>query len=236
MSAIDFSRSYMRWFGAANNVRILIEAACTLTDDDTGKSESYYLIAPCRGERTHADADLIQMPSYEFCGIWGENEKRIIRTHWVSDRDGWQYVEKADTLDIRKFSRTRRLTDNDAVLKATMESSEPLVSRTTLRHERRGLTAVLEYPVNTMNVKEDPVRFQVDTGPIIFPDFNIQAARPIESFEVAYVVYNRFDEAEFVARKPVPIIVDKRTVANTTDYSQVRVMPARNELLLAEPD
>ncbi len=36
MSAIDFSRSYMRWFNSRNNVRILIDAACTLIDDDAG--------------------------------------------------------------------------------------------------------------------------------------------------------------------------------------------------------
>lgn len=59
MSAIDFARSYMRWFGAVNNVRILVDAACTLTDDATGKSETYYLIAPCRAENTHGDTKLI---------------------------------------------------------------------------------------------------------------------------------------------------------------------------------
>ena len=234
MSAIDFSRSYMRWFGSVNNVRILIDAACTLTDDETGKSESYYLIAPCRAECTHCDGDLIVMPSYEFFGIWGEKDKRIMRKHWVSSRDNWQYEEKADTLDIRRFSATKQLTDNEAVFKATMESSAPLISRTTVRHERQGLTAVMEYPVNTMNVKEDPLRFQVDTGPLIFPNFNVKPARPIECFEIAYVVYNRFDEAEFILRKPVPIMEGEKPLYSTTDYSEVLVMPARNELLLAE--
>ena len=47
MTAIDFSRSYMRWFNCenTNSVRILIDASCTPIDDETGQSDTYYLIA-----------------------------------------------------------------------------------------------------------------------------------------------------------------------------------------------
>ena len=84
-----------------------------------------------------------------------------------------------------------------------------------------------------MNVKENPTRFQVDTGPLIIPDFNRVTARPVECFEVAYVVYNRFDEAQFILRKPVPIMQDDVPVRSTTDYSEIKVLPVCNELLLA---
>ena len=234
MRAIDFSRSYMRWFGEPNNVRVLIDAACTLVDDETGKSETYYLIVPCRGEYTHADGDLIQMPSFEFCGIWGPEDKRYLRFAWSSDRDHHTYGDKTDTLEIRRFEKTRSLEDAESVFRTTVESSEPLVSRTTIRDERLRLTAVLEYPVNTMNVKDNPMSFQVDTGPMLLPNFNIAPARAVEGLHVAYVVYNRFDEAEFTLRRPVPIMEGDRTLFFRTDYSELRSYPARNELLLAE--
>ena len=240
MTAIDFSRSYMRWFNPANtnSVRILIDAACTLIDDETGQSDTYYLIAPCRAEHTHVDDDLIQMPNYEFCGIWGARDKCYIRTHWASGRDRYEYqhLDKADTLDIRYLSSTRKLTDNDAVFEATMGSSEPLISRTTVRDDRNGTTTVLEYPVKTMNVKEEPVRFQVDTGPLIVPDFGRDAENPIERFDVAHVVYNRFDEAQFILRKPVAGREGTAAEQYTTDYSEIRRVDARNELLLAVSD
>ena len=138
MSAIDFARSYMRWFGAVNNVRILVDAACTLTDDATGKSETYYLIAPCRAENTHGDTKLISDPGYEFCGVWGPEEKRIMRFAWTSDRDNTQYEPKTDTLEIRRFEKTRTLEDAASIFEATMESSEPMVSRTTIRRRAPG--------------------------------------------------------------------------------------------------
>ena len=233
MSAIDFSRSYMRWFSEANNVRIGLDAACTITDESSGKSETFYLIAPCRGEHTHGDSDLIITPGYEFAGVWAERESLIIRTHWASDRDNRSYREKDDTLDVRTFANTRQLSSNEEIYKATMESAEPLISRTTVRDEKRGLQAVMEYPINTMNVKEDPTRFQVDTGPLIMPDFDRKADRLIEQFEVAYVVYNRFDEAQFTLRKPVSLLGDNEPAHSTTDYSDIRIMPATNEVLIA---
>ena len=85
---IDFANSYMTWFGAAGGSisRIDIEAACTLIDD-AGAEDAFYLIAPCRAEHTHSDGQLIVMPNYDFRGIFGRTEYRIIRTHWVSDPD-----------------------------------------------------------------------------------------------------------------------------------------------------
>ena len=87
-----------------------------------------------------------------------------------------------------------------------------------------------------MNVKEEPVRFQVDTGPLIVPDFGRDAENPIERFDVAHVVYNRFDEAQFILRKPVAGREGTAAEQYTTDYSEIRRVDARNELLLAVSD
>ena len=55
MRAMDFSRSYMkRTASPVNNARILVQATVTVIDDDAGRSDTYYLMAPCRGEHTHA--------------------------------------------------------------------------------------------------------------------------------------------------------------------------------------
>ena len=43
-------------------------------------------------------------------------------------------------------------------------------------------------------------------------------------------VYNTFDKAEFVLRKPVQVAESGDESIRTTDYSQVRVVPARHEI------
>ncbi len=89
MSAIDFARSYITWFGEneGSMSRIQLEAACTIIDTTSGTEDTYYLIAPCHAEHTHSDDKLIVMPNYDFRGIFGENEHIIIWTHWVTEPD-----------------------------------------------------------------------------------------------------------------------------------------------------
>ena len=48
---------------------------------------------------------------------------------------------------------------------------------------------------------------------------------------MAYVVYNGFDRAEFIRRKPIAIAATDPPLARTTDYSLVEIVAARNEIL-----
>ena len=241
MSAIDFTNSYMTWFPQAKDgslARIQLDAACTIIDDKGNKAETYYLIAPCRSERMYLDTNLFQMPNYEFCAVWGLDEFMLVRTHWVSERDNRQYglnrERWADVhLDIRTFPHTRQLNDDAAVVKATM-GNLPLIARTDIRDAGSGLRAILEYPVKTMNVIREPQRFQVDTGPLILPNFSATTEHPVEMFDIAHVVYNVFDKAEFILRRPTPILEGDKPLYKTTDYSVVQVLAARNDIFCAD--
>ncbi len=243
MTAIDFANSFMTWFGAKGGSmsRIQLEAACTITDERSGTEETYYLIAPCRSEHTHSDGCLFSMPNYDFRGIFGKDEHIIIRKHWVSEpahldapaigvsgsnRESWDEVR----LDVRTFANERRLEDNGQIVEATLGNA-PLVSRTKLRDEERGLGAVLEYPVKTMNVLKVPMRFQVDTGPLIVPDFDSPAERQVERFDIAYIAFNQFQGGEFILRRPWAVVDGDRPLYSVTDYSVVKVYSGRNEIL-----
>jgi hypothetical protein len=233
MHPINFANSYMTWFpkGQGNIARIQLDAACTLVDEQTGATETFYLIAPCRAEQMYLDTPLFQLPNYEFCGIWSTDEFLIIRTHWVSARDNREYGVDHDRwervrLDIRHFDQARLLADDVQIVQATLENL-PLVARTILHDPERGTRAILEYPIKTMNLMQEPPAFQVDTGPLIVPNFAASPAHPIEQFELAHVVYHSFDKAEFILRKPVPL------PEPTTDYSVVEVTPAQNEIWCA---
>ena len=248
---IDFANSYMTWFGAAGGSisRIDIEAACTLIDE-SGLEDAFYLIAPCRAEHTHSDGQLIVMPNYDFRGIFGRSEYRIIRTHWVSapgylgdpglDTTGGRVLDEVGLhggkwdevrLDVPRFDSFTELDGQQAVVDATLEN-RPLVSITELVDEALGVRAVLEYPVKTMNVLRSPVRFQIDTGPIIVPDFASTADLAVARFDLAHVVYNLFDRGELILRKPVGVGEDAVQLS-VTDYSERVEYTGRNTVLKA---
>jgi hypothetical protein len=239
---IDFAGSFMTWKPQnpdGNIARIQLDAACTLTDPVSGATETFYLIAPCRSERMYGDDRLFAIPNYEYSGIWSERAVLILRTHWVSDRDYREYGEFGERpqryrgvhLDVRAHRGVVELTEPAEIIAATLDN-RPLIGRTELLDEASGLRAVLEYPIKTMNVARHPDRFQVDTGPLIVPSFAAEQTRPIERFDVAHVVYNRLDKAEFILRRPTPIGADGGP-PSTTDYSQVWVTPARHSLQCA---
>ena len=240
MSAIDFANSYMTWFPedeGANAARIQLDAACTIVDEATGQSKTSYLIAPCRSERCHLDTRLFTMPNYEFCAIWSDDDFMIVRTHWASQRDNRRYGGNRELwsdvrLDVRQFAHAEVLPGNAEIVAATL-ANRPLIARTEIHNPQTRQRAILEYPVNTMNVLRQPPGFQVDTGPLIVPDFSSTASHQIERFDMAYVVYNVFTKAEFIRRKPLSIGEDDHAGPETTDYSAVDVLAARNEVMAA---
>jgi hypothetical protein len=234
-SVVDFTNSYLTFFGSneGNIVRCQLDAACTLYDDAAGTAQTFYLIVPCRAEDMYLDTALFKMPNYEFCGIWSDDEFLIIRTLWESDRERRQFGVNRESfadvrLDVRRYEGAAPLPAVEDIVATTLANVH-MVARTELRDEAHGLHAVLEYPMKTINVMRRPPRFQVDTGPIIVPNVETDAARAIERFDMAYAVYNTFDRAEFILRRPVPIGGTPEK-ASTTDYSVASHWPARNQL------
>ena len=70
-----------------------------------------------------------------------------------------------------------------------------------------------------MNVHPPENRFQVDVGPILYPDFSSAAPSLVQRLQLAYVMYNRLDGVEFALR--VPTQVTEGQSANTLHYSEV---------------
>ena len=92
---------------------------------------------------------------------------------------------------------------------------------------------MLQYPIKTMNFQPKTNSFQVDTGPLLAPDFKAEANHTIDRLEMAHLAYNRLDLAEFILRRPTPIEDDGgRELCQVLHYSEVREQPA-NHLILA---
>jgi hypothetical protein len=94
------------------------------------------------------------------------------------------------------------------------------------------LQAVLEFPIKTMNANDIRDVYQVDTGPLAFPDFGANVDRHIERLSPAYVAYNAPDFAEFVVQQALPIVVaDGRETTRVTHYTKPLGMPARTQVI-----
>jgi hypothetical protein len=90
---------------------------------------------------------------------------------------------------------------------------------------------MLEYPIKTMNANQDGGAFQVDTGPVPFPDLDRHAARRIELLCPAYIAYNGFGYAEFVLQSPTPV----GQGLWVKHFSEIRGLSATNSVFCAPP-
>ena len=222
--ACNFASSYMAWdlpprndprpnsrhnIPLGNKARIQLEALVDVIDEETGASEQFVLIAPCRSEWVYAEKQLFQIPSREYRNIYSLTEERQMGRAITYDGESHRSHPVSDTfqslaIDIVRFPRGRALETPAAVNEAT-GNNLPLIGRTQIREPERGLRYVLEYPIKTMNFRPENSSFQVDTGPLLVPDFDSGEAKAIDRLEMAHIVYNRFDYAEFILRRPTPI-------------------------------
>lgn len=236
-SVTDFSQSYVRWsippdpgdtrqpghMPWGNSVRIQIDATCTISSQLSGESETFYLIAPCRKEWMYRETGLIMDPGAEYRVIFSQNRQLDVAMS-VKGHGDWQLPARTDgftslKFEIRSIAATQ-LQSCEAVVKAS-EGQAPIVARTEITNAARGLTALLEYPIRTMNYHPERKRFQVDTGPLIFADLSLETTHSIEHCKLAHTVYNTFDYAEFVCRPLTPQIGDNPGDVRIYHYSEI---------------
>ncbi|MBC8877044.1 MAG: hypothetical protein H8E44_47050 [Planctomycetes bacterium] len=234
---VDYAASYVTFVtpGRGNLARLQIESRCVLLDENGELVEEFFQFASCKSENTYAAEDLFQDPNYDFSGIFSREHFVIFRAHApysdiYAQRDEVRPRFEDLLFQIRAARGVQVLAENPAIVAATLRGL-PLVGRTEIHDEVSGARAIIEYPVKTMNVNDLKNIYQVDTGPLAFPDFTVAAERPIDRMELAYVAHNRPDEAYFIVQRPTPIVIDKAEVCDVCHYSDIRHMPAKNTLV-----
>ena len=236
---------HMPW---GNSARIQLDARCEVVDRATGASEEFFLITPCRTEWMYREDTLFQVPNHEYVGAWSRTEAVGLgsMTQRVGQRQTTEAVSVKDAFttspswqlrpDHPRTSRVppqARRTSAEVSVRATIDNlplDEYTEAVTEMEDEARRARVVMEYPVKTMNIHPERVRYQVDTGPLLFTDSTVDSGRAIERMRMAFVCYNAPDVAEFVLRTRIDaggLPVD--------EYTEVRRLQASNAIYAADP-
>ena len=227
--------------GDNNTCRTQLLAKCALTNDESGQSGEYFLGKDCIGEYMYKERGIAQEQTANVGVIFGEKESSLFKKFANHESDviqtGEQGVKKKTFAGTIAYSKElkfklkeaegRPLKTSEEIIRATLEC-EPMVGRTMLNDEEGSWHADLEYPLYYMNVHPPEGRFQVDLGPILYPDFDVKGESPIECLKLAYVMYNQLDAVEFAIRVPTPVVEGQS--AETLHYSKVIKVAAQSEL------
>jgi len=246
MNVCDFSRSFLRFTSSriGNTARLQLDAICTLTETASGRSTRYALTAPCIAENMYQDAHLIQVPTCEFRMIASTDEYRMIKDYPTHDLDADMARlkdEKHSTFDgstaqltelaifVREADKTRAIEDYEE-FKEPFLGNRSLVGVTELKSADGSLAARMEYPVRTSNIQASSGRWQVDAGPVLYPDFGRKPKLRVELFARAYVVFNDFSWAEIITYRPGPLMKEGKEAVRAGHYHDPARVQARSRL------
>ena len=212
----DDPRPYSRHnLPSGNKARILLESFIDVIDERTGATERFVLTVGHPTEWMFVEDRIFHIPSKEW------RDRSPTSGAAISSLE----------IDVRRFPRTRVLKTH-AEIDAAIWSKVPLVGRTEIRDPKRRERYLLEYPIIIIISVQETGRFQVDTGPVLVPDFTSEAERVIDRLEMAHIAYNRLDRAEFILRRPTPLPSHSEGKPSLILYpSEVREYQARNWLL-----
>ncbi len=197
----DYGQSFITGSGhSVNNPRFLIEAICKLTID--GETDTYYQASPCKGEYTFGKDKLFLENSFDFLPIIHENQILVFRN--------WKFYNQVEKVEYKKaydskivfgdknylvkYKEPKALLDTPEKIVAAANKGVPIMCRLVLKDGKK--EAVIDFPIKTINTFEN--KYQIDTGPIMFPDLRGTYPCKIFTFNLAYVAFNSFEFAEFI--------------------------------------
>ena len=229
MRPLDYGLSFLHGTAAWNSVRFWVESRTRIIDEKTGGFEDFLQCASCKSEDTFAKQNLFYKDNYDFLPIFGPTHGVIFRRK-ASLNSGYRQVRAAKDmwdspkLQLAPAKKNEPLASTAAIRKAT-HAGWPLVAQTEFSDPRTSLRAIIEFPVKTMNIHDEKDLYQVDTGPVAFPDLSQPRANFAESLSLAFIAFNAPDFADFV-------IEDETPVGQTRihHYSRLHHQPSQNRL------
>ena len=239
LSCLDYRRSFILGTSELNSVRFWIESRTTITDSSTGDSTVFYQCASCKSENTFGESDLFYPDNYDFLPILGGGHWLLFRRKAQLDVERYRETVVSPNgwgeprLLLHDGSNVRMLDAWEQIRDATVQGV-PLVSQTELVNEDTSLKAVIECPVKTMNISLEKKMYQIDTGPIAFPDLTRKSEPLINCLNLAFVAFNQSHFADFVIEQPTSVMEDEVELCKIHHYSNPISLPATNRILTHE--
>lgn len=238
MIPLDYGRSFICNAAQFNSVRFWVESRTRIIDDAAGIWTDYYQCGSCKSENTFAERDLFHLDNYDFLPILGKGEWLVFRRP-VGESDRYRTIAKTTemwgepVLKLVEASKVSELDTWEKIRDATAAAA-PIVTHTEIANAETGLRAIIECPTKTMNVSQEKLMYQVDTGPIAYPDLSKRYEPEIDCLRLAFVAFNAPDFADFVVEQLTPVDPDAPESCKVYHYSGPFSVAAKNRVYALE--
>lgn len=234
MAPLDYGHSFVCNTAEFNAVRFWVESRTRIIDDATQTATDYYQCGACKSEHTFAEQNLFQEENYDFLPILGGGYWLVFRrTAGLSDTYRTTYRDEdlwgAPTLKLRTPPKASLLNNWEEIRDATA-AALPIVTQTEIADPDSGLRAIIECPSKTMNVSIEKGLYQVDTGPVAYPDLSKRHDPGVACFSLAFLAFNAPDFADFIVEQPTPVVTGDASAPSTYHYTKPFSRVAKNRV------
>lgn len=236
---LDYGLSFISGVSTENQVRFWVESRTRIIENDSGRTEHFYQCASCKSENTFAKSELFVKDNYDFMPIFGP-EYGVVFRRKAECHAGYRETRPAiswwggPVYRLVPATSVQEITTFEEIAMATHQG-RPLVAVTELRNEEAGLSATIECPVKTMNIREYDRCYQVDTGPVAWPDLTDRSDRLIDLLSLAFIAFNAPHFADFVIEEPT-VIGEGNAAPLAYHFSKLVSLPATNKLYAVGPE
>ncbi len=235
-ACIDYGRSFFCNTAEFNSVRMWIESRTIITDTRSGKSNVYYQGASCKSENTFGETDLFYKDNYDFLPIFGEGNVLVFRRRVNKRGEEYQSMKKMEEMwggnPVIYAPAAKVVTELDTFekIRDATAAGTPIVTQTEFQNESTGLRALIEAPCKTMNISHPKKMYQVDTGPLAFPDLSKKYDPQIKCLSLAFIAFNKPHFADFVIEAPTVIKEGGKDVTTVYHYSKLTTVTVKNRI------
>lgn len=234
MPPLDYGLSFICHSAEFNSVRFWVESRTRIVDEAAGTWLDFYQCGSCKSENTFAERDLFMPDNYDFLPVFGGGDVLVFRrAAYIWER--YRTIKKAaemwgePTLKLKEGGHFEEMTTWEAIARATADAV-PMVSQTEIMNSETRLRAIIECPLKTINIQPEKKQYQVDTGPIAFPDLTRRHEPLMDALSLAFLAFNAPNFADFVVEQATSVAEENGGTHEVYHYSNPISMPARNRV------
>ena len=205
MERIDFSRSNIYWDGPSRGIFKLVSTLQVKKTKSSKGEKTYGLGESVLAGNMYVSDGLLKEPSYFFQVAGSTDEQYIFRTFMPNQKrmtfpgwgnkltqtgDTWRKPSKEFHVVIKKMP-FKVVKEYDAIEAAFYFNN--FTAR--IQFDLNGLHYTVEFPINHINVNPEIKKWQVETGPVLFPIIEDAAQRDF-AFLPSFTHFNSLNKMD----------------------------------------
>jgi hypothetical protein len=107
----------------------------------------------------------------------------------------------------------------------------PIVTQTEIANPKTRQRAIIECPAKTINVSLEKKMYQIDTGPLAYPDLTRRHDPVMDCLRLAFVAFNVPHFADFVVEQEAALACEGGGTAHVYHYTKPFSLPSQNKVI-----